>query len=160
MFVLSQQRVSREQLAQNHPPLRSASDISRVLQHQNQLKVLHYLEAYLSRTFMAPPPPGFGPTTQQRVLEIPEILELVFCFLDDKSNTNNVTVCKRWSELALNIIWREVSDVQRLFGLLAPMQLLPPLPRDRDCMDYYVRRPCLHSIRVLISSRCSRERWT
>lgn len=104
--------------------------------------------------------PAFGTTTQQRVLEIPEILELVFSFLDDKSNANNITVCKRWSELALNMVWREVSDAHRLFSLLAPMQLQPLSLHDRDCKDYYVRRLPLHRATPLIFPRCLREHWT
>lgn len=65
-------------------------------------------------------------STIRRVLEIPEILELVFSFLDDKSNANNAAVCRRWSQLALNILWRDVSDIRRAFSLLAPMKLMPP----------------------------------
>lgn len=80
---------------------------------------------------------SFGTTTQQRVLDIPEILELIFSFLDHQSNANNVTVSRRWSEIALNIIWREVADIHRLFSLLAPMQLQPLSLHDRDCKDYY-----------------------
>lgn len=81
---------------------------------------------------------AFGATTQQRVLEIPEIVELIFSFLDDESNANNAAVCRRWSELALNILWREVKGVHRLFSLLAPMQLAAVSRYDRDGKDYYV----------------------
>ncbi|KAI0086000.1 hypothetical protein BDY19DRAFT_996186 [Irpex rosettiformis] len=61
-------------------------------------------------------------STIARVLDIPEILELVFSFLDKDLNKNNITVCKKWSELAMNIVWRDVNCPRRLFSLLAPMK--------------------------------------
>ena len=59
--------------------------------------------------------------TVHRVFSIPEILELIFSFLDGDSVKSSVTVCKRWSDLALNTLWREVSNPRHLFALLAPM---------------------------------------
>lgn len=56
-----------------------------------------------------------------RVLAIPELLDMVFRFLDDGSNTSNARVCRQWSEIALDTLWREVNDLYRLFGLLAPL---------------------------------------
>ncbi|OSC97257.1 hypothetical protein PYCCODRAFT_1419774 [Trametes coccinea BRFM310] len=61
-------------------------------------------------------------TTAQRVLAIPEILELVFSFLSTKNTANCACVCKRWSEIALDTLWRDVDDIRRLFGLLAPIE--------------------------------------
>lgn len=72
-----------------------------------------------------------------RVLEMPEILELILSFLDEHSNANNVAVCRQWSRIAIGILWREVSDIRKLFSLLAPMQLLP-LARYDDFKDRYV----------------------
>ncbi|KAI0942577.1 hypothetical protein AcW1_003169 [Taiwanofungus camphoratus] len=34
-------------------------------------------------------------STLHRVLEIPEIVELIFAFMDEKDNANNACVCKR-----------------------------------------------------------------
>lgn len=81
----------------------------------------------------------YGLTPSQRVLEIPEIVELIFSFLDAASNANNAVVCKRWSELALNIVWRDVTDVRRLFNVLAPMRIAPLSVRERFYKDCYVR---------------------
>ncbi|KAI0701096.1 hypothetical protein BC835DRAFT_1265508 [Cytidiella melzeri] len=58
-----------------------------------------------------------------RVLEISEILELIFSFLDKDSHINTVVVCKKWSEIAMNIIWREVDDPRRLLSLLSPLDI-------------------------------------
>ena len=58
----------------------------------------------------------------RRVLEISEILELVFSFLEDKDNANNALVCKRWSDPALNIMSRNIESPALLFGLLAPIK--------------------------------------
>ncbi|KAI0338822.1 hypothetical protein BDW22DRAFT_1337381 [Trametopsis cervina] len=61
-------------------------------------------------------------TKLTRVLEIPEILELIFSFLDEDSNARTATVCKKWSEISLNILWREVTEPIHLFTLLAPLE--------------------------------------
>ncbi|TFY74408.1 hypothetical protein EWM64_g9604 [Hericium alpestre] len=44
-----------------------------------------------------------------RALAINEVLALIFCFLDDKSNATNARVCKRWSELALEVLWHDIN---------------------------------------------------
>ncbi|KAM5545509.1 hypothetical protein V8D89_000547 [Ganoderma adspersum] len=65
-------------------------------------------------------PSLFG-TTTHRVLAIPEIVELVFSFLDDAERANNARVSKGWSEVALDLLWRSVDDLPRLFGLLTQL---------------------------------------
>ncbi len=75
----------------------------------------------------------------RRVLEIPEIVELIFSFLDKHSNAINAMVCKKWSELALNILWREVEVPSRLFGKFAPLKVAKALPRELG-KGRYVRR--------------------
>ncbi|KAI0773038.1 hypothetical protein BD413DRAFT_690697 [Trametes elegans] len=62
----------------------------------------------------------YGSTTQ-RVLGIPEILELVFSFLETKDAAQCARVCKGWSAIALDSLWRDVDDLHRLFSLLAPI---------------------------------------
>lgn len=57
-----------------------------------------------------------------RVLDIPELLDMVFSFLKPPSNAVNARVCKRWSEIALDLLWRDVDDLHRLFGTLAPLR--------------------------------------
>ncbi|KAI0656166.1 hypothetical protein C8Q70DRAFT_1015605 [Cubamyces menziesii] len=70
-------------------------------------------------------------TTTQRVLAIPEILELVFSFLDGGEKSRCACVCKQWSEVALDALWRDVDDLRRLFGLLALIES-PLAPEDSD----------------------------
>ncbi|KAH9884520.1 hypothetical protein C8Q73DRAFT_660877 [Cubamyces lactineus] len=70
-------------------------------------------------------------TTTQRVLAIPEILELVFSFLDAGGKSRCACVCKQWSEVALDTLWRDVDDLRRLFGLLAPIEN-PHAPEESD----------------------------
>lgn len=57
-----------------------------------------------------------------RVLAIPELLDMIFGFLDEGSNASNARVSKQWSDIALDTLWRDVSDLHRLFGLLAPLE--------------------------------------
>lgn len=60
-------------------------------------------------------------TTTQRVLDIPEIIELIMSFLDKRDNIQNACVCKRWCEIALDCVWRSVEDITQLLRLLAPL---------------------------------------
>ncbi|KAG6832769.1 hypothetical protein H0H87_000422 [Tephrocybe sp. NHM501043] len=57
-----------------------------------------------------------------RVLAIPELLDMVFQFLDEASNASNARVSKQWSEMALDVLWKEVTSLHRLFGLLASLE--------------------------------------
>ncbi len=55
-----------------------------------------------------------------RVLDILEIVELIFSFMDKRSNISNAQVCRKWSNQALNFLWREGFDLFRLFSILSP----------------------------------------
>lgn len=59
----------------------------------------------------------------QRVSSIPELLDLIFDNLDPTSNANNVVVCKVWSEVARDKLWREVYNPRRLLSILAPISV-------------------------------------
>ncbi|KAI1793729.1 hypothetical protein LXA43DRAFT_203262 [Ganoderma leucocontextum] len=69
--------------------------------------------------------PSLYGTTTHRVLAIPEIVELVFSFLGDVENANNARVSKGWSEVALDLLWRRVDNLPRLFSLLAQLDHRP-----------------------------------
>ncbi|KAH0835433.1 hypothetical protein J3R83DRAFT_9064 [Lanmaoa asiatica] len=56
-----------------------------------------------------------------RVLFITELLDIIFNFLDRDTNVTNACVCKRWSEIALDVVWKEVDDLLDLFRLLKPI---------------------------------------
>ena len=56
-----------------------------------------------------------------RVLRIPELLQIIFGILDLPSNRVNARVCKQWSDIALDILWREIDDIYFLFRILAPL---------------------------------------
>lgn len=57
-----------------------------------------------------------------RVLGIPELLDMIFGFLDEGSNASNARVSKQWSDVVLDTLWRDVNDLYRLFSLLAPLE--------------------------------------
>ncbi|KAJ3500467.1 hypothetical protein NLJ89_g9781 [Agrocybe chaxingu] len=57
-----------------------------------------------------------------RVLYIPELLDMIFGMLDPDSNSNNARVCRQWSEIALDSLWKDVDRLERLFGALAPLR--------------------------------------
>ncbi len=64
-------------------------------------------------------PSLFGSVTQ-RVLVIPELLELVLSFLsfpNAQDNARNARVCKAWTQVALDL-----DDRPRLLSLLAPTE--------------------------------------
>jgi len=58
----------------------------------------------------------------QRVLSVPELLSLIFSFLEPKSNTKNAQVSKSWSDIALSALWSHVHDLWTLVHLLAPLK--------------------------------------
>lgn len=59
-----------------------------------------------------------------RVLRIPELLQMVFAVSDPRSNTVNARVCKQWSDIALDILWREIDELDILFEILAPFKMV------------------------------------
>ncbi|KAF7375042.1 hypothetical protein MSAN_00390300 [Mycena sanguinolenta] len=59
---------------------------------------------------------------QSRVLDIPELLDMIFAFLDETSVASTASVCKRWSEIALDTLWRDLADLHRLFGILRALK--------------------------------------
>ncbi|KAH9940136.1 uncharacterized protein BXZ73DRAFT_43088, partial [Epithele typhae] len=74
----------------------------------------------------------------RRVLAIPELLELVFVHLEDADNAMNALVCKAWSEVALDLLWREVDDLEQAFSLLAP---IVSSPEEEDVSGRRFSRP-------------------
>ena len=46
---------------------------------------------------------------------------MIFGVLDLPSNTVNARVCKQWSDIALDILWKEIDDLYLLFRILAPL---------------------------------------
>ncbi|KAJ7274534.1 hypothetical protein B0H12DRAFT_403347 [Mycena haematopus] len=89
---------------------------------------------------------------QNRVLAIPELLEMIFGFLDQASNASNASVSKRWSEIALDMLWRDLADLHRLFKILRPLKktgdspgspyafITPPDAEDWARVEKYTRR--------------------
>ncbi|KIK58166.1 hypothetical protein GYMLUDRAFT_698421 [Collybiopsis luxurians FD-317 M1] len=56
-----------------------------------------------------------------RALRVPELLQNIMEECDDRSNQQNVLVCKLWSETGLDLLWYKVTDLKRfleLFGKL------------------------------------------
>ena len=66
-----------------------------------------------------------------RVLGIPELLDMIFGYLDPPSNAVNAQVCKQWLDIAMDVLWKNVGNLYRLFSLLSPLKA------ERD--DNYVR---------------------
>ncbi|KDQ61677.1 hypothetical protein JAAARDRAFT_122967 [Jaapia argillacea MUCL 33604] len=69
------------------------------------------------------------PSTQyhsvHRALCIPELLKTIFLSLNDSSsNAKSARVCKKWSEIALDVLWEELNHDShyRLFSILAPLK--------------------------------------
>ncbi|TRM67010.1 hypothetical protein BD626DRAFT_167728 [Schizophyllum amplum] len=64
---------------------------------------------------------AYAPSTSSRVLQIPEILDIMIGFLEQNEHPACALVCRQWSEIALDALWRLVDDLPRLFGILAPL---------------------------------------
>ena len=54
----------------------------------------------------------------QRFFSIREILEVVFDSLEPHSNATNAQVCKFWSEIALDLLWKHVDKFHHLINIL------------------------------------------
>ncbi|KAJ4469071.1 hypothetical protein C8J55DRAFT_564642 [Lentinula edodes] len=52
-----------------------------------------------------------------RPLQILEILRNILSHCEDQTNLQNVLVCKSWSEIALDVLWYEVTDLRRFVAL-------------------------------------------
>ncbi|KAH9072108.1 hypothetical protein EDB83DRAFT_2361230 [Lactarius deliciosus] len=76
---------------------------------------------------------GFESTTQ-RVLAIPELLQIIFSFGTRASNASNALVCRNWREVALDYVWAEVDDMYYL------LQILSPLHPRRGGTEFYTFR--------------------
>ncbi|KAF4598170.1 hypothetical protein EYR38_006566 [Pleurotus pulmonarius] len=58
----------------------------------------------------------------QRALAIPELLSSICQLLGPKDILSNACVCKKWSNVALDVLWKEVDDIHNLLSLLAPLE--------------------------------------
>ena len=67
-------------------------------------------------------------SVMRRVLEIPEIIEQILSYLENKEKLAIAPVCKRWADIALNLVWRKMDNIITLFLGLAPM-----VPNDDLC---------------------------
>lgn len=56
-----------------------------------------------------------------QVLCINELLDLTFSFMSSGCKTTNARVCKKWCDIALDSVWRKVTDVTDLLEILAPL---------------------------------------
>jgi len=76
-------------------------------------------------------------SAMQRVMCIPELLDLVFNMLDRSSNAKMARVCKEWSSVALDVLWREVDDLHHLFSLLAPLRQVGGIGYVRESIHFF-----------------------
>jgi hypothetical protein len=57
----------------------------------------------------------------ERVVNVPELLSFVISFLDKHDILQCALVCKSWSTVALDVLWRTMNSATDLLGLLGPM---------------------------------------
>lgn len=74
------------------------------------------------------------------VLSLPELLDFIFSSLDRKSNANNASVCRIWSEPALNHIWHDVEKVEVLLRLLGTLNTEKKQDSGCKTVTHFVRR--------------------
>ncbi|KIK96983.1 hypothetical protein PAXRUDRAFT_137252 [Paxillus rubicundulus Ve08.2h10] len=112
------------------------------------------------------PPPHSEPLpllpTTHRVLFIPELVDIIFRFLDKKTNVTNALVCKQWSQIALDVVWKEVDDLVQLFSLLKPIR---EAERQGERMQYVFEatpeaNDWLRFERYASRVRCLRFHWS
>lgn len=92
----------------------------------------------------------------QRVIAIPELLDLIFSFTDKRSNASCARVCKSWSDVALACLWRDLDSSRPAFSLLSPLATDGLESPDPQTFRTYVSH-AFHSCRRLstvFSSAC------
>lgn len=60
-------------------------------------------------------------TKTARPTHIPELLTIMFSFLDNRSLARAARVCSQWSDVALDTLWHTATDLRPLLSLLAPL---------------------------------------
>lgn len=65
---------------------------------------------------------GNATTACHRVLATPELLGLIFCYGDTSLQYRSACVCKAWSPAALDVLWRDMTDLVPLLQVLAPLE--------------------------------------
>ncbi|THH17422.1 hypothetical protein EW146_g3381 [Bondarzewia mesenterica] len=59
-------------------------------------------------------------------LNIPEVILIVFSYLDQSSNARNARVCKLWSEIALDAVWHKIDNLPMILPYLPSQGPAPP----------------------------------
>ena len=57
-----------------------------------------------------------------RGLQILEVLENILSHCEDETNQQSVLVCKLWSEVALDVLWYKVGDLERFLWLFGELE--------------------------------------
>lgn len=60
--------------------------------------------------------------TVPRALRIPEVLLEIFAASDNPTRAVSARVCRSWSNLALDVLWRDMSSPIPLLQVLSPLQ--------------------------------------
>ncbi|THH01643.1 hypothetical protein EW145_g6874 [Phellinidium pouzarii] len=58
----------------------------------------------------------------ERVFYVPELLRSILSFADAHSQSRCARVCKKWSNIALDVLWRELRSPTPLISLLSPLR--------------------------------------
>ncbi|KAH8109629.1 hypothetical protein DFH11DRAFT_1626028 [Phellopilus nigrolimitatus] len=61
------------------------------------------------------------PRGMHRVLSVLELLNFIFSYLDRHTHASCARVCKRWTGVALDLLWEELDEVVPLLSILAPL---------------------------------------
>ncbi|ESK87353.1 hypothetical protein Moror_11716 [Moniliophthora roreri MCA 2997] len=79
-----------------------------------------------------------------RVVELPDLLRPIFMYCSRGSNAKNASVCKLWSDISLDFVWEEISDLDVIFGRLGTVQVskyyersFSPPPKYQDWHRFY-----------------------
>ena len=74
--------------------------------------------AYVESGFL--PVSDMASSAAHTLADVNELIAITLSFLDNRSLAASARVCKKWKEIALDFLWREVDDLHRLFTTLSP----------------------------------------
>ncbi|THU75140.1 hypothetical protein K435DRAFT_881526 [Dendrothele bispora CBS 962.96] len=115
-----------------------------------ELQLLASLPGFAKHAAPKPANPVYAHCTtfdMQNTLCTPELLRDIFKSSSRNDNIRNALVCKKWSDVSLDVVWHDVHmrDLPAFFNLLAPIKLGSGNSEDwtlNGCEEVWVQNDC------------------
>ncbi|KZT64519.1 hypothetical protein DAEQUDRAFT_698593 [Daedalea quercina L-15889] len=80
-------------------------------------------------------------SARDTLADVSELVMIILSFIDIRSLARSARVCRRWKEIALDLLWREVDDLHRLMSKLCPFgKPMRKMAGGRTLLSYKYKR--------------------